>query len=306
MEKLEIIKNIADAINSNEDLNTNYKDQIPIICDFAGELLELQKNFPEIEFDNFINNLKTLKFEDGIDPKKRAFAKYDINKNTIILYDIDRRESLDGEKKYHLFKSLLDVAISKRTEYHNSYGIVTKHGENTALNRALCENILSLMLNESRYNSLDLEMKILYQIEEILGNEIIISALFNSKYKLIEKAFKENYNIDFKNIYQRLDRLMNLNLGKEKENAYDSELINQIQRELINAYLISYAKKENIDTDITPFIENIIINDSIETKNKNGLSNVFINLPKNTDLVKLSIEGCKSGIISNSLSSKSL
>lgn len=288
-----LLNEISNSINSNPNLNKDSKE-MEAICDFIADLVNLNSKFPDIKLDNLINNLKTLKFEQTKDITEKCFSEYDKNTNTIYIHNLSRRENLDGEKKYHMYKSLLECSITKVTQYKTYHGILDKSNKNIALNNALEEKILELMLNESRHNFLDIEMKFLHQIEEIIGIEPLLNSLFTANYKNLENAFVE-YNIPLSNLSENLDKIMEINLGKAKITESDKNLVKKVQDTLIDAYMLKFARENNPNYDTINFEGNMItINDS-----KYGIENMFDNIPSNTDKFKIAIEGCKKAMIYN-------
>lgn len=254
----EILSNIADVINQNKNINVkNNENEVTEIVDFCGDLLELQKSFPEINLNNLTQNLKTLKFTRKKDITQKLFSEYDKETNTIIMYKLDRRENLEGEKKYYMYKSLLDCAITNRKNNNISYGITDENLNNITLNNALCENLLSLMLDESRHNFYDIEMSLLNQIEEIVGTDIMLNDLFSSKYKGIEDKFLE-YDINFSSVSKKIDKISSINFGKDKLNDNNNnKLIYEVQQDLQRAYVVKYSQGDILN-DPSYFTGNII------------------------------------------------
>lgn len=276
---------LFELVEKNKFLKAEEKE---VIFKFLKEFLMFKKNFNSINLNNFKKNLKDLKFKTVEDINNESFSKYDGKSNTLYLCELNRIPNNEDEVKHDVYRSILECATTKREKGKVIGSGIISNGQNIAMNRALVENILSLMIG-CENNILDIEMLNLYKIEEIVGSDFLLEAYFNADYEMLKEKLSK-YDISLSTLSKKNDRIMKINLNKEKATENDKNLIAEVDRMLILGLGNKIIQKEQ--ADISRFKEFLITPENGITKFKNK----FLQILNNTESNKAFLESFISGI----------
>lgn len=291
------LNNLVETLKNNQNLKEIDKT---LIVDFIGDLLEL--GYPTINLDNFTQNMENFKIDTYDDIYESKIAEYNNEQNKLLMNKlivepienyiitdelVMKKDLIDRNYKYHIYKALLNCASTKKHNGVISTGIVDSQGKNCALNEAITERFLELMLG-CEYNILDLEMITFSKIQEIIGVDPIIEAYFNADYNTLKQEF-ESYGINLEDLSNKMDRMMNLNKGNIYPNN-DETLICDIDRILMSGFAKKLAN-ENLDNlNIGNYQEHIITPQDIVTYSKEHL-NIFENTNRNLEYFEMLLKG---------------
>ena len=256
---MDTMNELAKSLKNNQELSDLEKE---LIVDFVGDLEDIRKKTGGIDYNNLINNLKDLKVLNVEDGKTSGYSTKD---NTIYL---DKKMIKDNWKS-NLYKALLQCSITNREGNKTKYGIVDPNGGNFALNEAITQRFLDLMLGSSEKNILDFEMNIYAKIQEIIGLDKVFDAYFKADYGTLALEF-ENYKTSLPLISLKYDRLMSLNLDSIDISLGDRRLVSDIERLLINAYAHKIINNDVDKESIDRFRNNIITSGSVKAYDKDN------------------------------------
>ena len=184
-------------------------------------------------------------------------------------------------------KSLLKCTSTKKENGIISTGVVDSEGKNNALNEAITERFLELMLG-CEYNMLDIEMDNFSKIQEIIGIDPIIEAYFKVDYNALEQEFKA-YDIDLKALSTKMDRIMTLNLGNSVANN-DETLVSDVDRILMTGYAKKISREDINNLDVENYKGHIITKENAHTYSKQHL-NIFENTDRNIEYFEMLLNG---------------
>lgn len=244
---MDMIKDFANSLNNNQNLTINEKR---FIVDFISDLNKLQTKIEGIDYTNLLNNLKDLKINNVTLENKPG---YSIKDNTIYL----NNETINERWKVNLYKSLLQCSITNRNGNKIKYGVLDPKGGNYALNEAITQRFLDLMLGNSENNKLDFEMNIYAKIQELIGLDKIFSSYFKADYESLALDFA-NYKIALPLLSQKYDRIMDLNLNNRDISIGDERIISDVERLLMNAYAQKMLNEGIDKKSVERFKDNII------------------------------------------------
>lgn len=272
-----IIKSLADSINSNSNLKDIEKT---LIADFIGDLIGFK--YEGVDLNNLIYNLRDLKIV-NIDNQNKKTG-YNPVDNTIYL-----DSNMVNNWKYNMYRSLLNCSITDRKCNNIKQGIMDENGNNFALNEAVTQRFLDLMLENSENNPLDIEMNIYAKIQEIVGLDNVLNAYFKADNNQFYNELSK-YNIDPTILVSKIDRIMNLNFNNSNINIGDNRIVSDVERLLMNGYAkkILDSKEYNIDTNV--FSNNIITSKTINAYSKDGI-HIFDGINKNEEYFRMLMNG---------------
>lgn len=291
------LNTLTEALKNNKNLTELDKN---LIVDFIGDLLEL--GYPTINLDNFANNMKDFRIDTYNDVYESKISEYDKYQNRMLIHKLmveplenynitdeltSKKDAVMNNYRYHTYKSLLKCASTKKENEKVSTGVVDINNNNNALNDAITERFLELMLG-CEYNTLDLEMITFSKIQEIVGIDSIISAYFNADYNILKQDF-EAYGINLEDLSNKMDKMMNLNKGNISPNN-DETLISDIDRMLMSGYAKKIANENIENLNIENYQGHIITPQDIQTYSKQHL-NIFENTNRNLDYFQMLLKG---------------
>jgi len=285
-----VMESLANSINSNSNLNSAEK---ALIVDFTGDLLELK--YEGINLDNFIYNLNNLRIVNSNDETIKT--GYNPSDNTIYLDN-----NMVNNWKYNMYRALLNCSITDRKNNTIKQGIIDEKGNNFALNEAVTQRFLDLMLENSENNPLDIEMNIYAKIQEIVGLDSIINAYFKADSSQFYNELNK-YNIDPTILVSKIDRIMNLNFNNTNINVGDNRIVSDVERLLMNGYAKKILNNEGYNINIDTFNNNIITSGTIHAYSKNNIP-IFDGISKNEEYFKMLMNGVN--VAKNATSSKSM
>ncbi len=256
---MDTMNELAKSLKNNKELSDLEKE---LIVDFVGDLEDIRKKTGGIDYNNLINNLKDLKILNVEDGKTSGYS----TKDNVIYLD---KKMIKDNWKSNLYKALLQCSITNREGNKIKYGIVDPNGGNYALNEAITQRFLDLMLGSSEKNILDFEMNIYAKIQEIIGLDKVFDAYFKADYGTLALEF-ENYKTSLPLISLKYDRLMSLNLDSIDVSLGDRRLVSDIERLLINAYAHKIINNDVDKESIDRFRNNIITSGSVKAYDKDN------------------------------------
>ncbi|MBQ7140067.1 MAG: hypothetical protein IJO32_01030 [Bacilli bacterium] len=290
------LNNLVETLKNNQNLKEIDKE---IIVDFVGDLLEL--GYPTIDLDNFTQSMKDFRIDTYADIYESKISEYDKEQNKMLVHQLmfekpenitseelkNKKDSIDRNYRYHIYKSLLKCASTKKENGIISTGVVDSENKNNALNAAITERFIELMLG-CEYNLLDLEMDNFSKIQEIIGIDTIIEAYFKADYKALEQEFNA-YDIDLNDLSTKMDRIMDLNLGNSVANN-DETLVSDVDRILMTGYAKKISREDINNLNIENYRGHIITKESAHTYSKQHL-NIFENTDRNIEYFNMLLNG---------------
>lgn len=169
-----MLSKINEALDSNIYLTKDIKENIK-------ELMAIfTSKFPNVDLSNFLEHVKTLKFEKGSKYLVKNLSEYNPLENKIYfcLSQLD-----DSDCKHLLMRELLNVITAK-----DNYTGFNVNNEYRALNIGYTEILANLLVgNESVYDYED-EMIAADLMVSLIGTENVFNAYFNNDINIILNA----------------------------------------------------------------------------------------------------------------------